>query len=149
MSTANDVALAVSGRIETITVANGYQTDIGLRVMRGRKRLDPAMLPCAVIVERDDSVKDRGGRKQVKVAQRIIVEGHAACDADNPNDTGHQMIADIKRALFSAQLTFGADQRPVDVAYVGRSIAPREDGIAVVSAAVEIEVEFVETLSAP
>jgi hypothetical protein len=148
MSVANDIAMSVADRIGGITKANGFATDIGLKVMRGRRRLDEKSLPCSVIVEREDKVLDnRPG--QVKLAQPIIIEGHAACDADNPNDVGHQIIADIKKAVFASKLTYGTDQRVIIVNYVGRSIAPREDGVAVVSAAVEVSVEFVENLAAP
>lgn len=148
MSIANDIALAISARIATIKKVNGFSTDIGLKVMRGRKRLDPTMLPCAVLIERDDQVLDsRPG--QVKVSQPFIIEGHAACDPDNPNDVGHQIIADIKKALFGEKFTYASGKQVVDVKYKGRSIAPREDGIEVVGAAVEVVVEFVEQLSNP
>jgi len=148
MSVANDIALAVSTRIATITIANGYNTDIGLKVMRGRKRLDEKSLPCAVIVERDDKILD-SRPSQVKISQPFIVEGHTACDADNPNDAGHKIIADIKKAIFATKLKYGTDGQVITVNYTGKSIAPREDGMSVVAAAVEITVEFVEILANP
>lgn len=151
MSIANDIALAVSARLETITIANGFSTDIGLKVMRGRKRLDPSNLPCAVLIERDDKPEKQTGQRDpsVKVAQVYILEGHAACDPENPNDMGHLIIADIKKAIFSSKLTYGNGQQIYEVIYAGRTIAPREDGMAVVAAAVEISVDFVERLANP
>lgn len=149
MSDANDIALAVSARLLTITPANGFQTNIGQKVMRGRKRLDESSLPCAVLIERDDKVLDQGRNTKVKLSQPFILEGHAVCDADNPNDVGHKIIADIKKAIFGEPILYGTTKQPYQIKYVGRSIAPREDGIAVVSAAVEIAVEYVEELSNP
>ena len=151
MSTANNVALAVTARLQTITVANGYDTDIGLKATRGRKRPEAAHLPCAVIIERPDNPAKQSLQRepQVKIKQKYVLEGHAACDPDNPNDVGHKIISDIKKAVWKDKLTFGTDQKVFAVMYEGCVISPREDGIAVVSAAVEISVEFVETLSAP
>lgn len=151
MSIANDIALAVSARLQTITVTNGYATDIGLKVMRGRKRLDPSQLPCAVLIERDDKPDKQSGQRDpsAKISQVYVLEGHAACDADNPNDMGHMIIADIKKAIFSSKLTYGSGQQIYEVTYAGRTIAPREDGMAVVAAAVEISVDFVERLANP
>lgn len=157
MSMANDLALAISAKLATITEASdaGYQTNIGSRVMRGRKRIDNTHLPCAVLVERDDKPEHKGGTN-IKIVQPYIIEGHARCDADNPNDMGHKIIADIKKAIFTDKvflddrLVFGPlGARAFTITYVGRSIAPREDGIDVVSAAVEIAVEYVEQLSNP
>ncbi len=151
MSTANDIALAVSARLATISVANGYNTDIGLKSYRGRKRLDKTHMPCTVLIERDDQPTGQSLQKlpQVKVKQKYVLEGHAFCNADNPNDMGHKIIADLKKAIWSNPFTYGADQRAITLMYEGKSIAPREDGIDVVAAAVEISVEFVEYLSNP
>ena len=148
MSDANDIALAVSARIGVISKANGYGSDIGLRVMRGRRRINPEQLPCAVIIERDDQPEDQSLGK-VKVTTRFIIEGHDKCDPDNPNDRGHELIADIKRAVFHDMRLLYGQNRAIRLQYRGRSIAPREDGIDVVSAAVEVSVSFVEDLSKP
>lgn len=149
MSIANDIALAVSARLAGITTANGYQTNIGLRVMRGRKRLEESHLPCAVIIERPDKPDRQSGQRDpsVKVTQNFVIEGHAVCDPDNPNDVGHQIVTDIKKAIWHEKMTYGADKKLIAINYEGKTISPREDGITVVAAAVEISVEFVESLS--
>lgn len=149
MSKSADIAAAVAARIETIRTANGYATEIGVRVYRGRRKIDEGHLPCAVIVEGDDEVPDmREGSTQAKIRQPFIIEGHTDCDPDNPNDAAHAIVADIKRAIFSGDLTLGGLTRSA-VRYAGRSIAPREDGLSIVSAAVEISIEFVEELAQP
>ena len=148
MSVANDIALAVAARAANIQIANGFETDIGLKVLRGRRRLDKTHLPCVVVIERDDQVLDTRNAS-VKLSQPFVIEGHMVCDPDNPNDTAHKIIADIKQVMFGDRLTYGADQRLLPIKYVGRSIAVREDGIEVVSAAVEIAVEYVDALATP
>jgi len=149
MSKASHIALALSERLATILKAGGYATDAGAKVMRGRKRLDERQLPCIVIIEMEDTIQDQRPNA-VKLSQKYVIEGHSACDPDNPNDVGHDLVADIKRALFSEKLVFGAeDTKAVQMKYNGRNIAPREDGLAVVAVSVVVSVEYIETLSEP
>lgn len=150
MSAALAITTALAIRLAAIKVANGYSTDLGLRVFRGRRRIDPKQMPCVVIVEMPDEVKQQQ-RTAARVTQKIVVEGHSQCDPDNPNDRGHEMIADIKRAVFEdAKLRYGDDAKQVvDLTYKGRFIAPREDGLDFVSSSVEINVEYVEDLANP
>lgn len=154
MSTASTLAGAIATQLAQITKANGYATDIGTKVLRGRRRLDESHLPCTVIIESDDrvtsearSVPRPGERtKAVKLAQRYTLEGHLPCDADHPNDAAHDAIADLKKAVFS-ELTLGGLVR--DISYIGRVISAREDGIEVVSGAIVIELEYTEDLANP
>lgn len=146
MSTAKDIAAEISDRLATITVANGYVTDIGTSVYRGRRTLDEAMLPCIVLVEGPDQVNEQL-RTQAKLAQRYSIEGHAICDADNPSDMGHDIIADLKKALFNGDRTFGGPVRNIE--YRGRNIVTREDGFNAVAASVDIDMTYSENLAAP
>ena len=79
------------------------------------------------------------------------------CDPDNPNDMAHQIISDIKKAVFSntdatrvdttmGTVSFGG--RVKSVHYRGRDIGPRTDGVPIVFAVVHIDVVYVEQLSA-
>lgn len=146
MSKASQIAAALNARIEAITIANGYSTNIGAQVYRGRLSLDPSELPCAVMVEGEDQVEDRTKIK-VKLAQRYVFEGHSECNPLQPNDTAHLILADIKRALFTGDLTLGG--LIVEMRYIGRSIGARPDGTAIVAASVEIEAVFAEDLTNP
>ena len=155
MSVSNTLATTLSDRLATITVANGYQTDIGTNVFRGRRRLDLHQIPCAVIIEGDERVLSeqraalpgRAYKKSLQLAQQYDLEGHAACDADHPNDMAHKIIADIKKCLFTGDVTFSGLVK--DIKYIARAISPREDGFAVVAGAIRIELEFVEDLTNP
>lgn len=147
MSTADKIAAELAARLAQITIANGYQTDIGLRVYDGRRNLDESHMPCVVMVEDDD---DPAGMQAPngKTAMPWLLEGHTACDPDHPNVAARKIVADLKKAVFSGDLTFG-DKRAVACRYGGRSIAPRVDGLALVSASVTIIVDVVENLAAP
>jgi hypothetical protein len=148
---AADVADEIAGRLADILVANGAETNIGAKVFRGRRALpgddEP---PCSVLIEGGDEVEDTAGRSStalIKVKQVYMIDGFDACDPQNPNTKAHAIIRDIKRALFKDGRTFGG--KVVEVAYMGRDIGPRPDGVALVQARVMIEVSFAEDLANP
>lgn len=147
-SKASDIAAMIASRVGQITVANGYNTDIGLRVFRGRMALNVKDLPCIVLAEEGDSVQEVKGTK-VRLTQRYTIEGHDVCDPVQPNDKAHEILKDIKRSIFGGDLSFGGALRPNDLAYSGRSIAARDDGTAICAASVDIEISYVEDLSDP
>jgi hypothetical protein len=147
-SKASDIAATVASRLATIKVVNGYNTDIGLRVFRGRMSLNVKDLPCIVLAEDADTVQEIRGTK-VRLTQRYTIEGHDNCDPLQPNDKAHEILQDIKRAIFGGDLSFGGALRPNDLAYSGRSIAAREDGTAICAASVDIDISYVEDLSDP
>lgn len=148
LNKASDIALELTDRLETITVAGGFNTDIGVKVMRGRRRIDDHQVPCVVIVEGADSITPAPGRVSTsEIKQRYILVGYSPCDAINPNDAGHLVIKDIKTAIFSDGVTLGGKVRRVE--YKGRDIGPRGDGVNIVCATVEIEVSFAENLQDP
>jgi hypothetical protein len=148
---AADVAGEIVTRLEGITLTNGAETNIGAKVFRGRRSLpgddEP---PCCVLIEGGDEVEDSAGRTQtalIKVKQVYMIDGFDACDPNNPNVKAHAIIRDLKRALFKDGRTFGG--KVVEVAYMGRDIGPRPDGVALVQARVMIEVSFAEDLANP
>lgn len=147
-SKAADIAAELTTRLQGITVALGSETDIGLRVYRGRKNVDEQMVPCAVLIEGTDTPTDRPGRlPAAAIRQRYVVAAYNTCDVDNPNDAAHAVIRDIKRALFKDGGTLGGKVHKVT--YAGRDIGPRVDGYPAVFATVNIDVDYVEDLTNP
>lgn len=146
MSYAKDLAAAIAERLAEITTTNGFLTNIGATVYRGRRALAKDAPPCVVLVEGDDLVREQSGL-HVKLDQVYVLEGFTACDPDNPNDAAHDIIADLKRAIFAGDRTFNRLVRGLH--YRGRTIGVRADGQAVVSANIEIAVEFAENLATP
>lgn len=147
-SKAADIAALVAARVATIKVVNGFNTDIGLRVFRGRMSLNVKDLPCVILVEEADTVEEVKGTK-VRLTQRYVIEGHDNCDPEHPNDRAHLILKDIKRAIFGGDLSFNGALRPNDLAYAGRSIAAREDGTSICAASIEIDLTYVEDLADP
>lgn len=144
--TAEAIAAEAARRLALCQVAQGAETDIGLKVYQGLRVVSDDMLPCVVLHEGDDSVSSSGMRVQVQLAQRYLALGYLACDPLNPGVAAHRAIRDIKRVLFS-DARWGGLVRSVK--YLGREVGARSDGAGFVVGAVEFEVEYVEDLSNP
>lgn len=148
LNSASDVALAVAARVAGITIANGFNTDIGLKTMRGRRRIDDSQVPCAVIAEGLDVVTKGPGRFSAnEIAQTYVLIAYHACHPDHPNDKAHEVIKDLKRAIFKDGTTLDGSVKRVE--YIGRDIGPRGDGVSIVCCSIEIVVHFVEDLANP
>lgn len=146
LRTSRAIGHALTGILARIKTSDGFETDIGARVFRGRTNIAENLVPCAVLIEGNDRVIDRPGRlTQVAVDQTYVIAAYLPCDPNNPNDAAHEAIADIKRAIFSdADFT----RSVVRVSYKGKDIGARADGRPIVFATVEIDVTFVEELTA-
>lgn len=147
MSVASALALEVSDRLSQITILNGYATDIGTSVKRGKRRLTPEDAPFIVLQEGEDRA-DARTRRTAKLAQQYTAEAHMVCaDPEHPNDTAHLMLADLKRAIFSGDFRF--DNRVAELNYIGRAIGTREDGTDLCFASITFELVFSEDFTNP
>ena len=99
LNTAEQIALELSARVGEISIANGYNTDIGIKNYRGRLKIDQDDIPCCVVVEGADTIGKSTGLQNIQVFQEYVLGGYAFCDPDNPNDTAHKIIKDLKRAV--------------------------------------------------
>lgn len=143
MSKASQLAATIFARLQAITTANGYETNIGARGFRGRRKLEEEHMPCFVLHEGDDTTQD-STKKAVAIRQEYVVEGHMTCDPNNPNDAAHKMISDIKRVIWASGFDGTAQTY-----YNGRGIAAREDGANSVSCFVRFAVSYPERLDQP
>lgn len=151
---ASDLAVYITQRLALITTANGYHTNIGQSVFRGKRAKVEEQIPCAVIIEGEDHPGDSGRDSQM-IEQDYVVGGYVECDPDNPNDAAHLVIKDLKKVLFGdhggtgrpigGAHTFGGRVKSVE--YKGRDIGPRPDGVAIVFAVVHFTVKFSEILA--
>jgi hypothetical protein len=147
LTKASDIAEYLTGLLAQIKVADGYHTDIGLNVYRGRRKIDDDLVPCAVIIEGDDRPGDNTGREEIRIDQSYVFAGYVTCDADNPNDEAHLVIKDLKRVIFGNGNKTNLGGRVRSVSYEGRDIGPRSDGKAIVMAVIYVDVTFAETLA--
>lgn len=148
---ADDLGAYLTSILSEIKVVNGYETDIGSLVYRGKLKHDEDRIPYCTIVEGEDRPLDQG-QDQVAISQQYAVGAYLQCDPDNPNDAAHKAIRDIKRVIFArgegpARARLG--NKVKNVKYLGKDIGPRADGMAIVFAVVHFEVEYVEHLVPP
>ena len=154
MSKQNDILEALRARLGQIRLADGYATDIGATVFRGRRAISPDHPPCCSIFEHEDEIeKQSPGTGAIHTAPvafeslPVSIEAHAACDPDHPNVTAHAMVADIKRAIFGGDLTWGT--LATHTQYVGRNVGDRDAGTDIAFAQVLIKIGCVEDLANP
>ena len=141
----SDIEVYLSELLSQITKANGYETDIGLhRVYRGKRKIEDAEVPCAVVLTGEDRVGDQG-RDDVQVMQDFVLGGYHECDPDQPNDVAHAIVRDIVKAVYSTGINW--QRRVVKVSYMGKDIGPRADGMPIVFAIVHITVNYSQELA--
>lgn len=150
--TPKSLSIALTELLKLITSANGFASNAGDKVYRGRQHLDESAVPCIVIGEADDvPTGEIQYGKTVSVKQRFVLDAWVASDPDNPNDAAHDAIADIKRVLFANVNATGGGGQLQNVCqrirYVNRSIGQRPEGGNIVRGTVVIEVSFKEDLS--
>jgi hypothetical protein len=132
-------------RMATCTLAAGAETNFGVTVYRGRRKIDDDLIPCGVLVEGAENSKGQAGRNStVKLDLPFALHAYVPCDPHNPNIAGHAAKRDLKRAIFR-----GDPSITRLITYHGGDVAPRADGAAHVLVAIEISVEAVEDLAHP
>jgi len=90
-------------RLTDVRTANGYHTNAGARVFLGRTFLQQGDVPALTIRPGEDEgdVEVNASLYQETVAYEI----HGICEADpdRPFEAGHQLAADIRRAIYRAR----------------------------------------------
>ena len=149
--TAETIAAELVARMATLTVAQGAETDVGTRVLQGKRSIDKSQIPCVVIIEGEDMPESINARTDYQIDQRYALLAYLPCSVDNPNTAAHAAIRDLKRAVFRTgdrpDVKWGGKVKAVE--YLGRDIGPRADGEAFVLAIVEIGVTYVENVANP
>jgi hypothetical protein len=140
---ADDIATAITTKLATIRTTNGFATNCGQRVFGGRRAIGPEHVPCVVIFEGDEEIDD-GTRHTFKNTTQYVFEGFAVCDPDNPNVAARQIVADIKRAVFTGDLALGGLVHRIQ--YAGRVIGENVAGTEFVSARVVVKMTFADRM---
>lgn len=153
LKTSEEVSIEVADRMSAILLTNSCETDIGIKMFKGRRKISDDQVPCVVLIEGEDNVTDLSGRTltDARLSQRYALVGYDVCDADDPNVKAHAIIRDLKRAIYrtAGQPSGNLGGVVRAVRYRGRDIGPRADGVAIVMALIEIDVEFSEDLANP
>ena len=135
---------AVQARLQGISVANGYRTDLGAHVAVEAQQYEDTDQHLTIYTvgispgknnQRDRRVRELQLSLEMSVPVVIGIDGVA-----NDHATVHQAIADVEDALFDAgRITVvGALE-----AYVGDiSVIDRPNGLAYTAAALQLHVEY-------
>lgn len=141
-------------RLETISVANGYNTDAGSHVFRGRTYIDEDNeLPGLTVIENDEQgTEAQVSGTQVRETTGYEVHGLITADPNNPLDAGHQLVADIKRALFQHPSGPEFETLPKSGAtleYLGRQVLSSPLGSELAEVMVQLNVSHSEQYGNP
>lgn len=155
---ASRIAQVLTARLSLIQVANGYETDAGLRVYRGRVIMsadDMEPGPLVVIYPVQGAPTEtpvEGMETRVRNELRLSVLGMAVPgDMDHPLDMAFQLIGDIKRALFQsiAPLVDAGERISEPPEYTGSRVALPEPGEQTVVAGVDVMIRYFEQRGNP
>lgn len=103
MSTRLNIVKAVTALLQEITPDNGHHTNIGPNVFRGREGYqadDP--LPMISIIEDPDMINAETEQRNPTIHDvelKLIIQGFAYEDSENPSDAVYELLADIKRVV--------------------------------------------------
>lgn len=157
---AERITTAVSDLARDITTANGYATDAGLRVYRGRAVSGPDDLldgPLVVVGVPDDGETEtpvQAMPDKMRQSLRLTVTALALAESEaDPLDTAHALLGDLKRALLRPE----PQLRPRDagtvlgeeIAYAGATLYPPAAGEKMVSASLTLTVRYSERRGDP
>lgn len=146
-STRSTALTAIKVKLQAITVAGGYFTDAGLKVIYGNAgHTKDDGLPRVVMSTAKVSPETFTQQAQ-QFKLPIVVEGErTATDPVSPLDSAEELLADIKRALFAANTTL--DGKVIDLHLVDEEVFDREDGALTVGARVTLVADYAEDFTA-
>lgn len=94
---------SITDLLKTISVANGYRTDLGGNVVRGRVAIsDTEPVPMVSIIEApvvENRDEFAGNGFAVHVKWRLMVQGWVKDDPANPTDPVYPLLYDVRRCL--------------------------------------------------
>lgn len=144
------ILLALTQRLEKILIADGYNTDAGLNVYRGRTSFDvndPSLLPALSVFDESEEAGPPHDERNDETLTVAIV-GHALVDPYFPADGAHDLIADIKQAaLVYTDKTLG--HLATIMEYAGRETKFPDDAGNVVTVTVVLKIQYPEKYGDP
>lgn len=148
---AEEIALHIQTRLQTLTIAQGAETDVGSNVWLGRLHVDDSMIPMVSLIEVGDAPTHVGPTTSVESTWEFVAYAYLPCDPANPSLAAHAAVRDMKRALFRTAGRPSRDWARLvrNVSYKGYEIGPRADGAAFVVAAVKFAVTSFEDVANP
>jgi len=151
MTKAYDLLAALVPRLQAVRIAAGYATEAGQSVLLGPiPKLPDERMPYIRLYETDAAAEEAmRNRPQAKVRTQFVAEAYEEQpDARQIMATGHELVGDLKKALFG-DAARDLDGRVMDMQFEGYRIAPPDDGSTVVIAQMRGSFVFVDHFNAP
>lgn len=142
---AEQVLQAIFARLQTISVATGYNTDVQT-VRRSTATISEEELP-AIVLWCSQETTDEGNGKGYSMTMQLALEIDAFVTADIPT-TGMQLElikADIKRALLADDWSTGAGM----LTYTAAQSVPRPEGRGIEAVALQFTASYKEKRGDP
>lgn len=150
MSMGARVATVLLERLGTITQKNGFTTNMGENVFWGR--VSPprhAQFVGLFEFEEDEVLTPPKLDSTVQLRVPYIIEAQAECDPEAPNAMGHDLVADIKRAVWGLDPVHLFPDGVNAVEYKGKKILPIDVGTKRVVVEVRLQITMMECLASP
>ena len=144
------ILMAVTECLKGISKANGYSTDLGGNVFRGRVIFgDNDPIPLVSILEaplpdEPDPTPPAGGAW--KGTWRLMIQGWVDDDKNHPTDPAHYLLADVKKALAEERKKMIRPGRGNDIFGMGGKVTDIRIGACVVRPAEEQVNEYANFL---
>jgi hypothetical protein len=149
------IDLAILARAAQITMANGFNTDLGLQILEGREgvSIESDTFPLLSLIEGEAKVLSRSGSKY-EMEMPIIIDAYDQVPkGSNILQHGHALLADIKLGMLPQSALFAGSDALTPLGVDPRSVPPNQvlatefvfDGYAILSAEAD---KLVETIVA-
>jgi len=87
----------IIARLGVITVANGYNTGIGVNVQRAKKAIDEDDVPVCNVWPRPETSEKRYGQELCTMP--VLIEGVMEFGSENPSVVSERILGDLKKAM--------------------------------------------------
>jgi hypothetical protein len=131
--------------LESILISGGYETDAGNSVFLDKSEIsESTTFPAININETSDNILSGENTVWPVLSLPIDIEAYAECLPSTANTNAHELIGDIKTAIFT--------HTPVNYShhnYISSEIGQRESGSGLVAVNVSITIVYKENINAP
>lgn len=153
------VLKALTAALSEITVANGYNQDIGANVFRGRDTFGasdplPMLSILESILEKDQVMSPQQGTF-ITGPWELLIQGWAVDDEDNPTDPGQFLLADVKKRLVQERSRargyeiLGMQGKITDIKFSTGVVRPADEVSSRAYFWLKLELVLVENLADP
>ena len=119
---------AIHTRLSTVTIANGYNTEIGKNVFRAIPKIDPSQMPaCDIFPLTETTERIGGGNYLCTMALNIVAI--AKTESQNASILSEQILGDIRMAI--ADLSFSSDAEDVSYTSGGTNDYSNKDTVSI------------------